>query len=43
MAESQNLKYYETSALAGGTEINEIFDDLAQQVLAQQIIDKKGS
>jgi small GTP-binding protein len=38
LAESLNLKYYETSALEGGSVINEIFDDLAQQV-----IDKKGS
>jgi len=32
LADSLNLKYYETSALAGGSEINEIFKDLAKQV-----------
>jgi len=33
LAESLNLKYYETSALAGGSEIKEIFKDLALKVV----------
>jgi small GTP-binding protein len=33
LAESLNMKYYETSALAGGSEINKIFQELAKQVI----------
>ena len=33
LAESLNMKYYETSALAGGSVIVEIFQDLAKQVI----------
>lgn len=33
LAESLNMHYYETSALAGGSVINEIFQDLAKQVI----------
>ncbi len=33
LSESLNMKYYETSALAGGSVINEIFHDLARQVI----------
>lgn len=33
LAESLNLKYYETSALAGGSVINDIFHNLAREVI----------
>lgn len=33
LAESLDMKYYETSALAGGSVIVEIFQDLAKQVI----------
>ena len=33
LAESLNMKYYETSALAGGSVINDIFEELAKQVI----------
>jgi small GTP-binding protein len=33
LAESLNMKYYETSALAGGSVIVEIFENLATQVI----------